>query len=124
MKEMSGEKASKNWISILFICNELGEKEDIWCIGKFKRPQCFKKKDGSAYGLNYQNNKKAWMTSSLFEEIIHALDLKMHTENRHILFWIDNFSGHTINYEPTNIQLEFYEPNLTPFVQPCDVGII
>ncbi|KIK74167.1 hypothetical protein PAXRUDRAFT_76468, partial [Paxillus rubicundulus Ve08.2h10] len=23
-----------------------------------------------------------------------------------------------------NIQLEFFEPNLTPFVQPCDAGII
>ncbi|KIK78992.1 hypothetical protein PAXRUDRAFT_162532, partial [Paxillus rubicundulus Ve08.2h10] len=25
---------------------------------------------------------------------------------------------------PTNIQMEFFKPNLTLFVQPCDVGII
>jgi hypothetical protein len=29
-----------------------------------------------------------------------------------------------ISYKPTNIQIEFFEPNLTPYVQPCDAGII
>ena len=37
---------------------------------------------------------------------------------------MDNFSGHTITYEPKNIELEYFEPNMTPFVQPCDAGII
>lgn len=37
---------------------------------------------------------------------------------------LDNFSGHFINYEPTNIQLEYFEPNMTSFVQPLDAGII
>ena len=48
----------------------------------------------------------------------------MRTENRHILLLMDNFSGHTIGYEPKNIKLEYFEPNMTPFVQPCDAGII
>ena len=50
--------------------------------------------------------------------------MKMRSEKQHILLTIDNFSGHYINYEPTNIQIEFFEPNLTPFVQPLDAGII
>ncbi|KAF9227042.1 hypothetical protein BS17DRAFT_793639 [Gyrodon lividus] len=29
-----------------------------------------------------------------------------------------------ISYQPTNIQVEFFEPNMTPFMQPCDAGII
>ncbi len=37
---------------------------------------------------------------------------------------MDNFSGHTIEYKPKNIELEYFEPNMTPFVQPCDAGII
>jgi len=37
---------------------------------------------------------------------------------------LDNFSGHEIAYTPTNIQLEFLEPNMTSFVQPLDAGII
>ena len=48
----------------------------------------------------------------------------MRNERRHILLTIDNFSGHSIDYEPTNIQMEFFEPNLTSFVQPLDAGII
>jgi hypothetical protein len=44
--------------------------------------------------------------------------------NRHIILLMDNFSGHTIEYKPTNIVLEYFEPNMTPFVQPCDAGII
>ncbi|KIK19907.1 hypothetical protein PISMIDRAFT_658514, partial [Pisolithus microcarpus 441] len=40
------------------------------------------------------NNKKAWMTSLIFEEY------------------------------PSSISLEFFEPNMTSFVQPCDAGII
>ena len=29
-----------------------------------------------------------------------------------------------IKYEPWNIHLEYFEPNLTSFIQPCDAGII
>jgi len=48
----------------------------------------------------------------------------MHAQNRHILLSINNFSGHFINYKPTNIELNYFKPNLTPFVQPLDAGII
>jgi len=51
-------------------------------------------------------------------------DLKMRSEGRHILLLIDNFSGHYIEYKPSNIHVEFFEPNLTSFVQPLDAGII
>lgn len=37
---------------------------------------------------------------------------------------VDNFSGHCLSYEPSNVRLEHFEPNMTPFVQPCDAGII
>ena len=48
----------------------------------------------------------------------------MRSEGRHILLVIDNFSGHKLSYEPSNIQIELFEPNLTAFVQPLDAGII
>jgi hypothetical protein len=48
----------------------------------------------------------------------------MRGEGRHVLLIIDYFSGHSIQYQPTNIQIEFFEPNLTSFVQPLDAGII
>lgn len=48
----------------------------------------------------------------------------MRAQARHILLTIDNFSGHSIEYDPTNIEIDFFEPNLTSFVQPLDAGII
>jgi len=48
----------------------------------------------------------------------------MRNPGRNIIMLIDNFSGHFIKYEPRNIHLEYFEPNLTSFVQPCDAGII
>lgn len=48
----------------------------------------------------------------------------MHWEGRHILLLADNFGAHYIDYEPSNITLEFFEPNLTSHVQPLDAGII
>ena len=48
----------------------------------------------------------------------------MRVANCQVCLFVDNFSGHTVDYEPTNVQLEFFEPNLTPFVQPCDAGVI
>jgi len=48
----------------------------------------------------------------------------MKQQNWHICLFIDNFSGHSISYQPSNIDLEYFEPNMTPFVQPCDTGII
>jgi hypothetical protein len=37
---------------------------------------------------------------------------------------LDNFAGHNIDYEPTNIRLEPFVANLTSHVQPLDAGII
>ena len=37
---------------------------------------------------------------------------------------VDNFSAHNISYEPENIHIEYFAPNMTSFVQPLDAGII
>lgn len=52
------------------------------------------------------------------------MDAKMRREKRKILLLLDNFSAHYITYQPTNIRIEFFEPNLTSHVQPLDAGII
>jgi hypothetical protein len=48
----------------------------------------------------------------------------MQMQRRKVLLLVDNFSGHRISYEPKNVKLEFFAPNLTLFVQPLDAGII
>ncbi|KAH7925285.1 DDE-domain-containing protein [Leucogyrophana mollusca] len=124
-RQMSGKKKDKFRITLAFACNADGtEKLPVFYIGKSKNPRCFRKVTPQARGFYYRNNKKAWMTSEFFEEYIKMLDIMMRRQNRHICLLVDNFSGHNTSYEPRNIDLEFFEPNLTSFVQPLDAGII
>ena len=51
-------------------------------------------------------------------------DDMMRAQNRKVCLHLDNFSGHYISYEPTNVELIFFKPNLTAWVQPLDAGII
>jgi hypothetical protein len=55
---------------------------------------------------------------------IHNFDQKMRQQNRKVCLHLDNFSGHYIDYEPENIELVYFAPNLTLWVQPLDAGII
>jgi hypothetical protein len=55
---------------------------------------------------------------------VQKFDLKMRQQNRHVVLTLDNFSGHEFAYQPTNVKLVFFEPNLTAFVQPLDAGVI
>ncbi|KIJ08822.1 hypothetical protein PAXINDRAFT_34512, partial [Paxillus involutus ATCC 200175] len=70
------------------------KKWPVFYIGKSKQPRCFGKRTPEQHGFWYRNNKTAWMTSAIFEQY------------------------------PTNICIEFFEPNMTSFVQPLDAGII
>ncbi|KAH7929555.1 DDE-domain-containing protein [Leucogyrophana mollusca] len=124
-KQMSGKKKDKFRITLAFAVNADGsERMPVFYIGRSKKPRCFGNKTPQARGFYYRNNKKAWMTSELFEEWIKLFDMKMGAEKRFVCLLIDNFSGHNISYEPRHVQLEFFEPNLTSFVQPLDAGII
>jgi DDE superfamily endonuclease len=70
--QMSGKKKDKFRISLLFICNADGtEKLPIFFIAKSKQPRCFKKITLKDWGFDYANNKKAWMTSELFERCVY-----------------------------------------------------
>ena len=64
-----GRKKNKFRITIAFACNASGtEKLPLFFIGKSKKPHCFRGRSGKDHGFYYRNNKKAWMTASLFEE--------------------------------------------------------
>ncbi|KAJ3574251.1 hypothetical protein NP233_g1893 [Leucocoprinus birnbaumii] len=124
-KQMSGKKKDKFRISVGVACNADGtEKLPLFFIGKSKKPKAFNGKTPEQKGFYYRNNKKAWMTKEIFEEWIKQLDIKMRRSNREILLLIDGFSAHYVDYEPRNIRIEFFSPNLTSHVQPCDAGII
>ena len=51
-------------------------------------------------------------------------DGMMRAQKRNVCLHLNNFSGHYISYEPTNIKLIYFEPNLMAWVQLLHTGII
>ena len=101
-------------LTYFFVANATGsERRDPLIIGKAFKPQCFKKKTGHELGFDYKNNAKAWMTSAIYSAYLGQWDAELCTQGQHILYLHDNFSGHTVQDNLTNIRCEFFAPNLT-----------
>lgn len=68
------------------------------------------------------------MTRILFIEWLKKVDSSMRSQNRKILMFVDNFSGHDkipdIKDLLPNVNLQFYPANCTSQLQPLDQGII
>ena len=71
----------------------------------------------------YRWDKKAWITSSLFEDYLNDLNHKMIKSNRSIVLLLDNATPH-VDLPLSNVKLVFYPPNCTSHIQPLDQGII
>ncbi|KAH1232015.1 ARS-binding protein 1 [Glycine max] len=88
-----------------------------------EKPRCFKNVNMNSLDYQYRANKKAWMTSVLFDEYVRSFDQMMH--GRRVLLVVDNCPAHPRNIEGLrNVELFFLPPNMTSKIQPCDVGII
>lgn len=55
---------------------------------------------------------------------LRKFDADMCRQHRFVALTMDNFSGHYVEYDPSNVEVIFFEPNLTSHCQPCDGGII
>ena len=51
-------------------------------------------------------------------------DIELQLKNHQITLTLDNFTGHTIQYQLKNIMLIYFKPGLTLHIQPLNVGII
>lgn len=115
-------KKSKERITILLGANMTGnEKLPLLVIGKSLNPRCFK---GSILPVEYTANKKAWMTSFIFEKWLLKWDKNLQQNNRKILLFIDNASAHSISANLNNIKICFFLANTTAASQPMDQGVI
>ncbi|GFW85409.1 tigger transposable element-derived protein 6 [Trichonephila clavipes] len=118
-----GGKHSKERLTILLAVNVDGsEKITPLVIGKSTKPRCFK--SINLFPTKYRSNKKAWMTTELFNEWLVSLNSDMKREKRHILLFLDNCTVHNNAPPLSNVKLQFFPPNSTSKLQPLDQGII
>ena len=93
-EKCAGGKQSKTRCTVLLTASLTGEKLPLLIIGKSKNPRCFKNLNKNNLGVMYRNNSNAWMTSDIYNEWMKTIDAKFRKENRRILLFADNFSGH------------------------------
>ncbi|GFW35270.1 tigger transposable element-derived protein 6 [Trichonephila clavipes] len=80
-------------------------------IGKSAKPRCF---NGiNSFPTKYRSNKKAWMTTELFNEWLISLNSDMEREKRHILLFLDNCTVRNNAPPLSNVKLKFFTPNFS-----------
>jgi hypothetical protein len=128
----SGGKKTKDRVTIVLTVNATGsDKIEPWIIGKSKEPRCFKNINRRLLGVQYRYNKTKWMTGLICQEYLLWLNNKMKAQNRHVLLFMDNFSGHELGVQLvggldalSNVKIRWLPPNTTSHWQPLDQGII
>ncbi|GFT36213.1 tigger transposable element-derived protein 6 [Trichonephila clavipes] len=87
-----------------------------------KTSVCFK--GINSFPTKYRSNKKAWMTTELFNEWLVSLNSDMKREKRHIILFLDSCTVHNNAPPSSNVKLQFFPTNSTSKLQPLDQGII
>lgn len=122
--EAKGGKQAKQRLTVALCANAAGEKENPIIIWKSKKPHCFKNIDIAKLGVIWNSNKKAWMTSTIFEKWLCDFDKKMTKQGRNVLLLLDNAPCHLCDVQLKSVKLQFLPPNTTSKMQPLDQGII
>ena len=108
-EKCTGVKQSKDGLTVLVAANMDGsEKLPLLVIGKSAKPRCFS--NVKSLPVDYRANKKAWMTSSTFEDWLRKLDRKFLLQGRSILMIVDNCPAHPAINVLSSIKLEFLPP--------------
>ncbi|XP_005089664.2 tigger transposable element-derived protein 6 [Aplysia californica] len=119
----SGVHTPKDRLTLLLAANMTGtEKLPLLTIGKSVNPRCLR--NVRTRPTLCQWNRKAWMTSTIFEGWVKQLDRKFQLLGRSIALIIDNCPAHQVIPDLRAITLVFLPPNTTRDLQPCDQGII
>ena len=114
----------RSWVRVqarsyqrLSLCVSMtGNFETALVIGHAAKPRCFKTLPVVGMPDTWKWNKKAWMTSAIFTEWIHAFD-KTATYSYLLL---DNAPSHATNINLTNVKMQLLPSNTTSILQPLD----
>ena len=84
--ECNGGKRLKEWITAMFCVNMDGEFEKTLVIGKYGKPRCFKSIDTRTLPVTWEHNKRAWMTSEIYQRWLQKFDSKMQRQNHQFYY--------------------------------------
>ncbi|XP_063896995.1 tigger transposable element-derived protein 4-like [Helicoverpa armigera] len=122
-EKCKGGKLSKERITVMVAANMSGTvKKKLLVIGKSQRPRCFK--NVRHLPVDYESNRRAWMTADIFTKWVRAWDRELTKKNKKILLLVDNCPAHPHIADLKSITLVFLPPNTTSVLQPMDQGII
>ena len=88
--DCAGGKKSKEHLTVALCVNASGEIEKPLVIGKSLKPRCFKNVNTKKLPVLWTANRKAWMTSDIFQEWLKKFNVKMQKKKRHVLLLLDN----------------------------------
>ena len=90
-KECKGGKKCKQRTTVAFIVNAAGGSESMpIVIWKSEKPWCFKGVTKSQLPVLYFNQKKAWMTGDILDQILLKLNRTLRSNSRSVLLLVDN----------------------------------
>ena len=122
---LAGKKKNKERVTILLACSLAGEKLPAVFVHKYKQPKCLRGINHNSLPIWYYWNKKSWMQISIFNDWLERFDREMHRCQRNILLLLDNAPVHVVLQRILQIYgWEFFAPNMTSVLQPCDAGVI
>ena len=132
--QTAGLKLQKARSTILLGGNASGDhKLKPFFIHTSQNPLCFKKvRDKKKLPVIWAANKKAWMTSVLFEQWFKENfipEVKLYCARKNIpfkiLLLVDNCTAHPdLSHIDPNVRMEFLPANTTSRIQPMDQGVI
>lgn len=122
-EKCSGGKLSKDRITVMVAANMNGTiKKKLLIIGKTQNPRCFK--NVRSLPVDYESNRKAWMTSDVFIKWVRDWYRELTKKKTKVLLLVDNCPAHLSINDSRSITLIFLPPNTTSVLQPTDQGII
>lgn len=100
-----GGKSAKERLTVMFACSATGEKLKPLVIGKANQPRCFKNIKKENLPVSDESNKKAWVTSEIFNIWIREINSTMKNKKRHVQMFLDNASSHSHELRLSHVQL-------------------